>query len=165
MPPPGLVFGVQLDHSCRLKSMSSDGVNRVVDKLSPEELGWRPTTKPNGPLHSFPRLVDHFVSGMSNRVENQKLNEMKAGLPNGSVFRVQLSLRQPRALIKTKEIRRRKTTGCHHTWWQPVVFLFLILLVLIVTYGCRRPSWRSKRQPGGSKLETPLPISVKKCSI
>ena len=35
------------------------------------------------PLHSFPRWPDHYFSGMSNRVENQKLNKVVAELPTG----------------------------------------------------------------------------------
>ena len=45
---------------------------------------------------------------MSNRVEHQKLNQVAAELPPGWVFGVQLGLRQTQALIKTKNIRRRK---------------------------------------------------------
>ena len=46
---------------------------------------------------------------MSNRVEHQKLNQVGAGRPPpGWVFGVQLGLRQTQALIKTKNIRRRK---------------------------------------------------------
>ena len=30
--PVGFVFGVQLDYSCRLKSVPSDGINRVPNK-------------------------------------------------------------------------------------------------------------------------------------
>ena len=59
-------------------------------------------------VHGFPRQPGHFFSGMSNRVEHQKLNQEAAELPPGWVFGVQLGLRQTQALIKTKTIRRGK---------------------------------------------------------
>ena len=34
-------------------------------------------------LHGFPHQPDHFFSGMSNRVEHQKLNQEAAELPPG----------------------------------------------------------------------------------
>ena len=40
-----------------------------------------------------------------------------------------------------------------HTWWHPVIFL-LIVLVLISACVCRRPSWTPKTQPGGSSAAT-----------
>ena len=39
--PVGFVFGVQLDYSCRLKSVPSNGINRV---------------------HGFPRQAGHFFT-------------------------------------------------------------------------------------------------------
>ena len=50
-----------------------------------------------------------LFSGMSNRVEHQKLNQVGAGRPPpGWVFGVQLGLRQTQALDKTKTIKRGK---------------------------------------------------------
>ena len=87
---------------------------------------------------------------MSNRVENQKLNQVTAEeLPPGRVFGVQLSFLQTQALIKAKTIRRRKVP--------PAILLFssnlqlntniasgtfplLIVFVLISACVRRRPS-------------------------
>ena len=35
------------------------------------------------PVHGFPRQAGHFFSGMSNRVEHQKLNQVAAELAAG----------------------------------------------------------------------------------
>ena len=45
---------------------------------------------------------------MSNRVEQQKLDQVAPELPPGCIFGVQLGLRQAQALIKTKTIRSGK---------------------------------------------------------
>ena len=42
--PVGFVFGVQLDYSCRLKSVSSDGENRVVSTVIIVKQGVRITS-------------------------------------------------------------------------------------------------------------------------
>ena len=52
--PVGFVFGVQLNYSCRKKSVPSEGINRV---------------------HGFLRQMKDFLTNMSNRVEHQKQNQ------------------------------------------------------------------------------------------
>ena len=56
------------------------------------------------------------------RVEHQKLNQVAAEVPPGSVFGVQLGLRQTQALNKTKTIRRGKVP--------PALLLFRCKLLL-----------------------------------
>ena len=117
----------------------------------------------DGPLHGFPRQADHFFSGMSNRVEHQKLSQVAAELPPGWVFGVQLGLRQPQALIKTLTMRRGKLPPAILLFSSKLLlscniaggnFPLLIVLVLISACVCRRPSWTPKTQPGGSSAAT-----------
>ena len=118
---------------------------------------------PPGYLHGFPRQAGHFFSGMSNRVEHQKLSQVAAELPPGWVFGVQLGLRQTKALIKTKTIRRGKLPTAILQLSSNLLlnsniaggnFPLLIVWVLISACVCRRPSWTPKTQPGGSSAAT-----------
>ena len=100
---------------------------------------------------------------MSNRVEHQKLNQVGAGRPPpGWVFGVQLGLRQTQALIKTKNIRRRKVPPailllCRKHYYFVVKLLqssnitsgtlpLLIFLVLISACVCRSLGWTQETQ-------------------
>ena len=118
---------------------------------------------------------------MSNRVEDQNLNQVTAELPPGRLFGVQLDLRQTKALIKTNTIRGKVPLailvfGCKLLLKSNIAggtFLLLIVLALISASFCRRPSWTPKTQPGGSSAvtwlsfwcSTRLLMSVEKCPI
>ena len=73
--PVGFVFGVQLDYSCRLKSVSSDAEKvrqaKTFIKTKTIRRGRVPSSGSHGLLHQ----VDHFLTDMSNRVEHPKRNQ------------------------------------------------------------------------------------------
>ena len=90
--------------------------------------------------------------------------------PFGSVFGVQLGLRQTQALFKTKSIKWGKVPPailllCRKHYYFVVklqhssnitggTFPHLIDLVLNSACVCRRPSWTPKTQPGGGPAPT-----------
>ena len=131
---------------------------------------------------SAPCIISHeWLTDLSNRVEHQTLNQVAAELPPGWVFGVQLGLQQTLALIKTKTISTRKVSpanffsSCNLLLNSNIAggsFPLLIVLILISSCVCRRPSWTPKTQPNDSSAvvwlsfwcSTRLLMSVKKCS-